>query len=113
MQPQFGESMKQVAQMALRFMNGGRLPEEFRGLEADWAPVSQPPAGITSDAVTKEIAAGAIPATSDVTLKKLGYSAVDRQRLEQDRVREQGRADAQAIIDAVNGVNGGNGTAGQ
>lgn len=90
--------MKQVAlagahehlmRMALT-LRQGKLPDEARRIETDWRnPAPETLAG-TSDAITKQITAGAIPATSDVTLKRLGYSAVERQRLVQDREVEQG-----------------------
>jgi hypothetical protein len=101
MQPQFAESLKQVAKYALRFTNGGRLPDEFRRLEVDWSPVSEASPGIISDAISKQVAAEAIPATSDVTLKRLGYSVVERAQLEQDRKREDGRQAAKAIAAAL------------
>lgn len=99
--PQFGGSLVKVAQMALRFENKGKLPDEFKTLAVDWDSVALPTPGVTSDAVTKEIAAGAVPATSDVVLKRLGYNAVDRRRLEQDRKRDDGRKAAQAIADSL------------
>lgn len=101
MQPQFAESLKRVAKTAIMFANGGQLPAEFRRLEVDWAPVSQPNPALAADAVAKEIAAGAVPATSDVTLKKLGYSAVDRQRLAQDRDEDQGASFLQEIAHSL------------
>lgn len=54
-----------------------------------------------SDAITKQIAAGAVPATSDVTLKGLGYSAVDRQRLEQDRSADDSRNLTRALVSGL------------
>jgi hypothetical protein len=63
----------------------------------DWDPVSLPNPGVTSDAVSKEVAAGSVPPTSDVVLKRLGYSQVERTRLEQDRKREDGRQAAKDI----------------
>lgn len=101
MQQMFGVPLVKVAQLAMRFQNKGVLPDEFRRLETDWSPVTRPIPGVTSDAVTKEIAAGAVPATSDVTLKKLGYSAVDRLRLAQDRDADQGASFLQEIAHSV------------
>lgn len=101
MQSQFTPPQIQMAQMTMRFANKGVLPKEYRRLAADWNPVTVQTPGVTSDAVTKEINAGAIPATSDVTLKKLGYTAVDRVRLAQDRALEQGRQVGQALVDAL------------
>ena len=97
MQQAFGPALAKVAQMTLRFDNKGVLPDEYRRLSVDWEPVTMETPAVTSDAITKQIAAGAVPAVSDVTLKRLGYSAVERQRLEQDRRREDGRKVAQAL----------------
>lgn len=97
MQKQFGPDLVKVAQMAIRFDNRGVLPDKYRTLAADWNPVTLPNPATTSDAITKQIAAGSIPPTSDVTLKRLGYSAVERARLEQDRKREDGRQARNAI----------------
>lgn len=116
MQKQFGPDLVRAAQMLVRFENGGRLPAEYERLSVDWEPVTMETPAITSDAVTKEITAGAVPARSDVVLKRLGYNAVERQRMEQDRRREDGRRAAQAIADAVTsrttGTEPGNGDAG-
>lgn len=97
MQRDYTAPLIKVAQMALRFENRGVLPIEYQRLSLDWDPVSMPTPGVTSDAVTKEVMVGSVPATSDVTLKRLGYTAVERARLEQDRKRADGRAAAQAI----------------
>lgn len=101
MQKQFGPDLVKVAQMTMRFTNGGVLPEQYRSLASDWNPVTLPTPGVTSDAITKQIAAGSVPATSDVTLKRLGYSAVERRRLEQDRKREDGRQVAKALASSL------------
>lgn len=85
MQHQFGTPLIRVAQYAARFDNRGVLPDKYRRLECDWDSVSMATPGVTADAVTKEIAAGSVPPTSDVVLKKLGYSRVERARLAQDR----------------------------
>lgn len=120
MQKTFGRSMAQVVQTVLRFQNGGSLPAEFRRIEVDWADVDEVSLGLASDAISKQISAGAVPATSDVVLKRLGYSAVERQRLAQDREAEAGDTAAQQIIDALKGpqqqpqgVDGGNADNGQ
>lgn len=101
MQKQFGPELVKVAQMMLRFENGGRLPAEFRTLAADWNPVALPTPAVTADAVSKEVAAGAVPATSDVVLKRLGYSQVERMRLEQDRVADDARNLTRALTQSL------------
>lgn len=102
MQRQFGSPLVKMAQMVIRFENGGHLPTEYERLAVDWDPVTMETPAITSDAVTKEISVGAVPPTSDVVLKRLGYSAVERQRLEQDRKREDGRQAARALAESLN-----------
>lgn len=90
MQDQFGTPLARVAQYALRFENNGTLPDEYRHLEADWSPVTMPNPAVDSDAITKQITARSVPATSDVVLKRLGYSRVERARLAQDRAVDGG-----------------------
>lgn len=101
MQPEFGEPLKRVVQFAMRFANKGVLPAEFRRIDADWAPVTPPIPGVTSQAVAAEIQSGAIPATSDVTLKRLGYAANDRARLAQDRDVDQGASFLQEVAHSL------------
>lgn len=97
MQNQFASPLVRVAQMAVRFENGGSLPPEYEHLTLDWDPVTMASPATAADAISKEVAAGAVPPTSDVVLRRLGYNAVDRQRLAQDRKREDGRQAAKAI----------------
>ena len=79
----------------------GSLPDNAHRIESDWRnPAPETPAG-TADAITKQIQAGAVPATSDVTLKRLGYSAVERQRLEVDRANDQGQSMLQEIAHSL------------
>lgn len=100
-QAMFGGSLAKVIQYAVRFDNQGKLPDTYRRLSVDWHDVKLESPVATSDAITKQIAAGAIPATSDVTLKRLGYTAIERRRLEQDRKLEEGRLVAKALADSV------------
>jgi hypothetical protein len=90
-QAQFSGPLKKVMQLVWRFAhNGETLPKEVQQLEADWRdPATATPAG-TSDAITKQISVGAIPATSDVTLGRLGYTAIERERLAADRAVDAG-----------------------
>jgi len=111
MQSQFTPPLCELAKMVVRFENGGDLPSEYERLTLDWDPVTMPTPGVTADAITKQIAAGAIPATSDVTLRELGYSARDRVRLEQDRAQADGEALSRAILGAATGEGGASGSA--
>jgi hypothetical protein len=96
----FGEAHEETMRVAL-LIRDGSLPDGASRIETDWRdPAPQTLAG-TSDAITKQIASGAIPATSDVTLKRLGYSAVERARLEQDRKVDQGASMLQQIAHSM------------
>jgi hypothetical protein len=97
----FGVPLIEVMQMAMRFMHNGKLPTEFEQMAVDWADVSIETPGITADAITKQIAAGAIPATSDVTLKRLRYSATERAQIAQDRQEQAGQDALSQIADDV------------
>lgn len=77
----FSGGWEAVMRLALQMMNGGTLPEQAKTIETLWASAATPTPGATTDAITKQIAAGAIPARSDVTREKLGYSVIERQRL--------------------------------
>lgn len=93
----FTTPLTKVMQHAVRFANKGNLPDEYRQIEIDWRDVEEVSPGVMSDSLGKQIAAGMIPATSDVTLKKAGWSAVQRARLAKDRKAEEGRQAARDI----------------
>lgn len=101
MQREFTGPLVDVAKMMVRFDNKGALPAEYEQIATDWSPVEMQAPGLLSDAVSKEITAGAVPATSDVTLKRLGYNAVDRRRLEQDRVADDARNLSRALAEGL------------
>jgi len=96
----FSDDWEETMCLAL-LIRDGSLPDNAYLLETDWRdPAPQTIAG-TSDAITKQIASGAIPATSDVTLKRLGYSAVERARLAQDRAVDQGQSMLEQIAHSM------------
>ena len=101
MQTEFEDPMVKLAQTVARFTNDGVLPDKYKRLEADWTPVTLPAPGIQSDAISKQIAAGSVPPTSDVTLKRLGYSRVERARLAQDRLEAEGDSALKQIADSL------------
>ena len=87
----FGESWRDVMKLAL-LVRDGSMPPNADSITTDWADTATPTPAATTDAITKQVGEGIIPATSDVTLKRLGYSAVERQRLEQDRATDEGQS---------------------
>lgn len=80
-QTSFSGGWEATMRLALRVMHGGTLPPEANLIETLWGSAATPTPAATADAIAKQIAGGAIPATSDVTREKLGYSVVERQRL--------------------------------
>lgn len=102
-QRSFAVPLERAMQMAMRFQNGGALPDEFRRIEIDWMPLIEPSLNGVSDGLSKQVDAGIIPPTSDVTLKRAGYSAVERAQLAQDRVLGDGQRTLNAIADQGNG----------
>lgn len=86
-QGQFSGPLRQVMKLVWRFAHGADadVPEEIKRMSVDWKPAATQTPAATTDAVAKQIQVGAIPATSDVTLSRLGYSAVERERLDIDR----------------------------
>lgn len=90
-QQQFGGPLRQVMRLAWRVANGGKpVPPAVQQMDVDWIDAATETPAATSDAITKQIQVGSIPATSDVTLSRLGYTALDRQRLAVDRSKDAG-----------------------
>ena len=90
-QNQWSGPLEDVMRLAWRFANGGaEVPAEMMRLETDWEPAATLTLAGTTDAIAKQIEVGSVPATSDVALKRLGYSAVERARLEVDRKADVG-----------------------
>lgn len=83
-QKTFSGGWETVMRLALRIGNDGVLPDEAKNIETLWAKASTPTPAATTDSVMKQVAGGAIPATSDVTREQLGYSVIERQRLKID-----------------------------
>jgi hypothetical protein len=85
MQTNFGGDMVRVAQMALRFMNNGTLPDKYKKLAADWRDPQIVNFTGYADGMSKLMAEGAVPRGSDVALRKLGFTAVERRQMDKER----------------------------
>jgi hypothetical protein len=96
----FGESWRDVMKLAL-LIRDGSLPANADSITTVWADTATPTPAATTDAIFKQVEGGMIPATSDVTLEKLGYTAVERQRLEQDRLNDQGQSMLEEIAHSL------------
>lgn len=85
-QGQFTGPLRQMMRLVWRFANGGKQPPaEVSRMDVDWRDPATPTPAATTDSIAKQVAAGIIPATSDVTLSALRWNAVQRARLEADR----------------------------
>lgn len=104
-QREFGDSIAKIQQYGLMLTNGGETPAGYERIVVDWRPVQQEPISIASDAMFKQVQMGAVPPTSDVVLKRLGYSSVERQQLARDRRRMEARANAERVLASLNGEN--------
>jgi hypothetical protein len=85
MQRIFGVPLMNAMQLMVRFQNRGQLPREFERFATDWMPPESVTLAQAADPISKLVAAGSLPAQSDVTLKRAGFTAVERAQLEQDR----------------------------
>lgn len=88
-QQAFSGPWEDALRLAL-LIRDGDFPDEARRLTTVWAEPGTPTIAEVSDAITKQIQVGAIPATSDVTLERLGYDPTERERLDADRQQDIG-----------------------
>lgn len=101
MQSTFSPALVEVMKLMVRFENKGQLPDQYARMAAEWYDVDEVPISLASDAISKQVAAGSVPATSDVVLKKLGYSAIERRRLARDRAVDQGASFLQEVAHSL------------
>lgn len=69
----------------------GRVPDRARRIETVWRNPATPTMAAQTDAATKLVQAGIIPAESEVALEMVGLSEAQRQRVRADRRRTQAR----------------------
>lgn len=67
--------------------NSETVPDEFRGVDESWSDPATPTRAASSDAATKLVAAGILPAESEVTMELVGLSRSDQRRVQADRRR--------------------------
>lgn len=85
----YGTSWRNVAKLAL-LVRDGELPPNAMQIVPVWADTATPTPAETSDAIFKQVQMGYLPATSDVTGEKLGYTPAERARIEADRDADAG-----------------------
>ena len=92
-QNQFSDPLEDVMRLVWRFAHdGAELPPEMMRMETDWVPVETRTPSADTDALLKQVQMGAVPATSDITLERLGYSSMERERLQIDRKQDIGES---------------------
>lgn len=106
-QNQFGQTQSEAMQMAVAIMNKGTIPSQYARILTDWVPVEEVNPVSASQSALQQVQGGIVPPTSDVLLRRLGYSALERAQIADERQHMQDQTQAQQIIDAVKGANGG------
>lgn len=87
-QKQFGRAWSEVAKLAL-LVRDGQIPAEAMNIRPIWRDASTPTRAAAADEVTKLVAAGVLPATSDIVLNRIGLSDSDKQLLKTERATAQ------------------------
>jgi hypothetical protein len=85
----FGQTWTDALRMAL-LIRDGSLPDDAHRIQCDWQDPATPTPGATTDALQKQIAAGMVSPTSDVVLRKAGYTPLERAQLAIDRKNDGG-----------------------
>lgn len=84
----FNRGPVEIMQIAGMLMNKGVMPAEYKRMTVDWMDPSDLNIAVMTDAMAKQSAMGSISASSDLTLKKLGWSAVERAQHAKDRAAD-------------------------
>jgi hypothetical protein len=85
----FGKGWRDVMKLAL-LVRDGTLPDNAEKITTVWSSTESPTIAQTTDAIFKQVTMGYLPATSDVTGEALGYTAIQRERIEIDRQTDEG-----------------------
>lgn len=96
----FGAAWRNVAELVCLTMNEGQLPAGFTQVSCKWGDPGTPTRAAIADETSKLVAAGVLPATSRVTLERLGLSPAQVTEVERDRLTSPTLANA--LVDVVN-----------
>lgn len=94
----FGAAWSEVMRLALLIRDGEVPPVAPEPL---WRDASTPTRAAAADEAVKLVAAGILPPDSEVALERLGFSEVDRKRIQADRRRAVGRQTLGSIAAAA------------
>lgn len=98
----FGKGWRDVMKLAL-LVQTGKLPANAEQIQTVWSSTATPTIAATTDAITKQIASGYLPATSDVVGEQLGYDAATRARIEVDRKTDAGASFLDELAHSIEG----------
>lgn len=97
----FGAGLVRVGQNVVLLRDGlDRVPDELRGLQANWQNPATPSVVSAADAVVKQVSAVPWLAESPLILKRMGYTQAEIVQLLADKRRAQGAASLAALIAA-------------
>jgi hypothetical protein len=86
----FATPWGQVLRLAL-LIKTGTIPDRAKRIETVWRNAATPTLAAQTDAATKLVQTGILPADSDVTLEMVGLTEAQRQRVAADRARSAAR----------------------
>lgn len=87
----FGTAWRGILLDAAALANNGQVPAGLESARIQWRDAATPTKAAATDAVTKLVAAGVLPATSRVTYELLGYDTTTVDRLVADAAAQQTR----------------------
>ena len=97
----FGATWCRVAALAAQMSAGAAEPlPGLDGLDVRWRDPSTPSRAAATDAVMKQVAAGVVPADSDVALEQVGYDEATIARIAEHR-RASGPSGVARLADAL------------
>jgi hypothetical protein len=96
----YGAAWQQAMRLAL-WVRDGEPPDKTRRIETVWRNPATPTVAAQADATVKLVAAGILPADSDVTLEMAGLTEGQRQRVRADRRRSAGQAGSSSLMDRL------------
>ena len=83
-QSNFGSSWLEVARLAL-LVRDGSVPDSFSRVQSLWRDAATPTRAAAADEVAKLVGANILPATSSITLSRLGFTPSQQATLAQER----------------------------
>jgi hypothetical protein len=94
----------QIYRLAI-MIKTGELPDRAKQIQTVWRNPATPTIAAQTDAATKLVQAGILPADSDVTLEMVGLSQAQQKRVKADRIRSQARQQLSQLGQQISAMN--------